>query len=108
MSPTGELWHDGRNLLVGPTHLSFKNKAVLVTGTHGAGLGHYAAVKYAALRANPVTLSIPTHKKDRQVRFGIPAHPFVFFFFFQPIVTHNASVSNYGGGFLLFFSLYDE
>ncbi|KAI1385219.1 uncharacterized protein F4822DRAFT_337581 [Hypoxylon trugodes] len=71
MTSTSDLWHDARNPPADPTHLSFKNKAVLVTGAYGAGLGHFAAVKYAALGANPLILAVRTQEKGEQAKASI-------------------------------------
>jgi NAD(P)-dependent dehydrogenase (short-subunit alcohol dehydrogenase family) len=47
------------------TGLSFHNKAVLVVGGN-SGLGHAAAIKYAALGANPLILAVRTEAKGNQ------------------------------------------
>ncbi|KAJ0107044.1 hypothetical protein J7T55_006922 [Diaporthe amygdali] len=53
-----------------PVHLSYKDKAVLVTGAN-SGLGHEAAVKYAALGANPLILVVRTQEKGEQAQADI-------------------------------------
>ncbi|ETS79804.1 hypothetical protein PFICI_07333 [Pestalotiopsis fici W106-1] len=47
MSSPMEMWAAARNPPADPTNLSFKGKTVLVTGAN-SGLGHQAAIKYAA------------------------------------------------------------
>lgn len=49
---------------------SYSNKAVLVTGVN-SGLGHEAAVKYAALGANPLILAVRTQEKGEQAKSDI-------------------------------------
>ncbi|KAI3390648.1 hypothetical protein diail_8991 [Diaporthe ilicicola] len=49
---------------------SYANKAVLVTGAN-SGLGHEAAVKYAALGANPLILAVRTQEKGEQAKADI-------------------------------------
>lgn len=49
---------------------SYSNKAVLVTGAN-SGLGHEAAVKYAALGANPLILAVRTQEKGEQAKADI-------------------------------------
>lgn len=71
MSSTSALWHDARHPPKDPTDLSFKDKAVLVTGAHGAGLGHHAAIKYAALGANPLILAVRTQEKGEAAKTAI-------------------------------------
>ncbi|KAG8169694.1 hypothetical protein KVR01_000439 [Diaporthe batatas] len=53
-----------------PVHLSYKDKAVLVTGAN-SGLGHEAAVKYAALGADPLILVVRTIAKGEQAQADI-------------------------------------
>ncbi|KAJ4414715.1 hypothetical protein N0V82_007767 [Gnomoniopsis sp. IMI 355080] len=53
-----------------PTHLSYQHKTVLVTGAN-SGLGYAAAVKYAALGANPLILVVRTQEKGDQARENI-------------------------------------
>lgn len=48
----------------------FRNKSVLVTGAN-SGLGHEAAVKYAALGANPLILAVRTQEKGEQAKKDI-------------------------------------
>jgi NAD(P)-dependent dehydrogenase (short-subunit alcohol dehydrogenase family) len=65
-----DLWQAARNPPVDPTHLSFKNKAVLVTGAN-SGLGHQAAIKYAALGANPLILAVRSEAKGEAAKAEI-------------------------------------
>jgi NAD(P)-dependent dehydrogenase (short-subunit alcohol dehydrogenase family) len=65
-----DLWSSARNPPADPTHLSFKDKAVLVTGAN-SGLGHEAAVKYAALGANPLILAVRTEAKGEAAKADI-------------------------------------
>lgn len=53
-----------------PKHISYQNKTVLVTGAN-SGLGHEAAVKYAALGANPLILVVRTWEKGQQAKEDI-------------------------------------
>lgn len=53
-----------------PKHISYQNKTVLVTGAN-SGLGHEAAVKYAALGANPLILVVRTQEKGEQAKKDI-------------------------------------
>lgn len=53
-----------------PTHLSFKGKAVLVTGAN-SGLGYQAAVKYAKLGASPLILAVRTTDKGEAAKASI-------------------------------------
>lgn len=55
---------------VDPKHISYQNKTVLVTGAN-SGLGHEAAVKYAALGANPLLLIVRTLEKGKQAQQDI-------------------------------------
>jgi NAD(P)-dependent dehydrogenase (short-subunit alcohol dehydrogenase family) len=68
-----ELWHFARNPPADPQtlNLSFKDKAVLVTGAYGEGLGANAAIKYAALGANPLILGTRTVEKGEQAKAAI-------------------------------------
>lgn len=68
-----ELWHDARHPPADPKDLglSFKDKAVLVTGAYGAGLGYNAAVKYAVLGANPLILGVRTKEKGEKAKSAI-------------------------------------
>ncbi|KAH9896311.1 NAD(P)-binding protein [Xylariomycetidae sp. FL2044] len=71
MASIKELWYDARHPPAVPKDLAFKDKAVLVIGAHGAGLGHFAAAKYAALGANPVILAVRTIEKGEQAKSDI-------------------------------------
>ncbi|GAP91486.1 putative short-chain dehydrogenase reductase protein [Rosellinia necatrix] len=71
MSSTRELWHDARHPPQDPVDVSFKDKTVLVTGAHGTGLGHHAAIKYAALGANPLILAVRTQEKGEEAKLAI-------------------------------------
>ena len=62
MSSFGEMWKAARNPPKDPTDLSFKGKSVLVTGAN-TGMGHAAAIKYAALGASPLILAVRTREK---------------------------------------------
>ena len=75
MATTKELWHDARHPPADPSTLglSFKDKAVLVTGASGWGLGYNAAVKYAALGANPLILAVRTQEKGESTKQSIVA-----------------------------------
>lgn len=53
-----------------PKHLSYQNKTVLITGAN-SGLGYAAAVKYAALGANPLILVVRTQEKGDQAKEDI-------------------------------------
>ncbi|KAM7193956.1 putative short-chain dehydrogenase reductase protein [Rhypophila sp. PSN 637] len=68
MSSTSALWHDARHPPKNPTDISFKDKAVLVTGAHGSGLGHHAAIKYATLGANPLILAARTRERGKAAK----------------------------------------
>ncbi|KAK4222298.1 retinol dehydrogenase 14 [Podospora fimiseda] len=70
MSSPSDLWHAARNPPANPTHLSFHNKAVLVTGAN-SGLGHASAIKYASLGANPLILAVRTQEKGNQAKSSI-------------------------------------
>jgi NAD(P)-dependent dehydrogenase (short-subunit alcohol dehydrogenase family) len=73
MSSIKELWHNARHPPADPKslNLSFKDKAVLVTGAYGEGLGANAAIKYAALGANPLILATRTKEKGEQAKATI-------------------------------------
>ncbi|KAI1127211.1 NAD(P)-binding protein [Nemania abortiva] len=68
---TKEIWYDARHPPADLKGLPFKDKAVLVTGAHGASLGHNAAVKYAALGANPLILAVRSLEKGEQAKAAI-------------------------------------
>jgi NAD(P)-dependent dehydrogenase (short-subunit alcohol dehydrogenase family) len=70
MSSPKELWWAARNPPADPQNLDFKDKAVLVTGAN-SGLGHAAAVKYAALGANPLILAVRSQQKGDQAKADI-------------------------------------
>lgn len=70
MSSTEDLWWAARHPPVEPHNLSFQNKAVLVTGAN-SGLGHAAAIKYAALGANPLILAVRSQGKGEQAKSDI-------------------------------------
>lgn len=65
MSSNKELWHAARNPPDDPKDLgcSFKDKAVLVTGAHGPGLGANAAIKHATLGRTRFFLPLERKKK---------------------------------------------
>ncbi|KAJ8125837.1 hypothetical protein O1611_g7801 [Lasiodiplodia mahajangana] len=71
MSSTKELWYDARHPPQDPVDASFKDKTVLITGAYGIGLGHHAAVKYAALGANPLILAVRTQEKGEEAKSAI-------------------------------------
>ncbi|KAI0160717.1 NAD(P)-binding protein [Xylariaceae sp. FL1272] len=69
MSSTKELWYDARHPPKDPADVTFfRNKTVLITGAYGFGLGHHAALKYAALGANPLILAVRTAEKGEEVK----------------------------------------
>jgi NAD(P)-dependent dehydrogenase (short-subunit alcohol dehydrogenase family) len=70
MSSPKELWWAARNPPADPQNLDFKDKAVLVTGAN-SGLGHAAAIKYAALGANPLILAVRSQQKGEQAKADI-------------------------------------
>jgi NAD(P)-dependent dehydrogenase (short-subunit alcohol dehydrogenase family) len=70
MSSPKEMWHAARNPPADPKHLSFKGKTVLVTGAN-SGLGHAAAVKYAAQGASKLILGVRTQKKGEDAKAAI-------------------------------------
>ncbi|KAI1144771.1 hypothetical protein F4825DRAFT_310622 [Nemania diffusa] len=70
MSSFKEMYAGARNPPADPKTLSFKNKAVLVTGAN-SGLGHQAAIKYAAAGASPLILGVRTREKGEQARAAI-------------------------------------
>ena len=63
-----QLFHDARNPPEGPTHLSFKGRAVLVTGAN-SDLGYQAALKYAA--QGPLILDVRTQEKGETAKASI-------------------------------------
>lgn len=65
-----QLYNDARNPPADPTHLSFKNKTVLVTGAN-TGLGYQAALKYAALGASRLILAVRSHEKGEAAKATI-------------------------------------
>jgi NAD(P)-dependent dehydrogenase (short-subunit alcohol dehydrogenase family) len=65
-----QLWWAARNPPADPRHLDFKNKAVLVTGAN-SGLGHAAAIKYAALGADPLILAVRSQQKGDEAKADI-------------------------------------
>ncbi|KAJ7855638.1 hypothetical protein B0H14DRAFT_3085412 [Mycena olivaceomarginata] len=69
MASLSAMWWWARHPPADPTHLSYKNKAVLVTGA-SSGLGHQAAIKYAALGA-PLVLAVRTQEKGEQAQAAI-------------------------------------
>jgi len=75
MATTKEQWHAARNPPADPCKdptVSFKDKTILVTGAFGANsLGHHAAIKYAALGANPLILAVRTQQKGEQAKASI-------------------------------------
>jgi NAD(P)-dependent dehydrogenase (short-subunit alcohol dehydrogenase family) len=71
MSSTTELWHAARNPPADLKDPAIKDKAVLVTGAHGESLGHYAAMKYAAMGANPLILGVRTKEKGEAAKSAI-------------------------------------
>lgn len=64
------MWWGRRHPPEDPTNLSFACKTVLVTGAN-SGLGHEAAVKYAALGASTLILGIRTQEKGEQAKQDI-------------------------------------
>ncbi|KAI1772326.1 NAD(P)-binding protein [Hypoxylon cercidicola] len=65
-----KLWWAKQNPPEDPKHLSFKDKAVLVTGAN-TGLGYQAALKYAAQGASPLLLACRTQEKSEQAKASI-------------------------------------
>ncbi|KAM7200666.1 retinol dehydrogenase 14 [Naviculisporaceae sp. PSN 640] len=72
MSSASALWAAKQNPPADPTHLSFRDKAVLVTGAN-SGLGHAAAIKYARQGANPLILAVRNVEKGEQAKADIIA-----------------------------------
>ncbi|KAK3375569.1 hypothetical protein B0T24DRAFT_526237 [Lasiosphaeria ovina] len=72
MSSAKDLWWAKQHPPADPTHLSFKDRAVLVTGAN-SGLGHEAAVKYAAQGASPLILAVRSQEKGEQAKAAIIA-----------------------------------
>ncbi|TVY19257.1 Short-chain dehydrogenase sdnK [Lachnellula arida] len=70
MSDPKSMWHAARNPPADPTSLSFKGKAVLVTGAN-SGLGLAAAIKYAAQGASPLILGVRSQEKGEQAKQAI-------------------------------------
>ncbi|KAI9147223.1 Short-chain dehydrogenase/reductase phmF [Paramyrothecium foliicola] len=70
MSSPKEMWAAARNPPADPKHLSFKGKTVLVTGAN-SGLGHAAAIKYAAQGASKLILGVRTQKKGEDAKAAI-------------------------------------
>jgi NAD(P)-dependent dehydrogenase (short-subunit alcohol dehydrogenase family) len=70
MSSPKEMWHAARHPPADPKHLSFKGKTVLVTGAN-SGLGHAAAIKYAAQGASKLILGVRTQKKGEDAKAAI-------------------------------------
>lgn len=70
MSSLRELWWAARHPPADPQNVSFKDKAILVTGAN-SGLGHAAAIKYAALGANPLILAVRSQAKGEQAKADI-------------------------------------
>ncbi|GAB1311266.1 Retinol dehydrogenase 14 [Madurella fahalii] len=70
MSSLKELWWAARHPPADPQNLSFKDKAVLVTGAN-SGLGHAAAIKYATLGAKPLILAVRSQQKGEEAKAAI-------------------------------------
>lgn len=70
MSTVADKWWGARHPPADPTHLSFKNKTVLVTGAN-SGLGFEAAVKYAKLGASTLILAVRSHEKGEAAKTSI-------------------------------------
>lgn len=70
MSDPKSLWRAARNPPADPTSLTFKNKAVLVTGAN-SGLGLAAAIKYAAQGASTLILGVRSREKGEQAKTAI-------------------------------------
>ncbi|KXX81404.1 Retinol dehydrogenase 14 [Madurella mycetomatis] len=70
MTSLGDLWWAARHPPTDSQNLSFKDKAILVTGAN-SGLGHAAAIKYAALGANPLILAVRSQAKGEQAKADI-------------------------------------
>jgi NAD(P)-dependent dehydrogenase (short-subunit alcohol dehydrogenase family) len=70
MSSPKEMWAAARNPPADPKHLSFKGKTVLVTGAN-SGLGHQAAIKYAAQGASKLILGVRTQEKGEEAKAAI-------------------------------------
>lgn len=70
MSSPKEMWSAARHPPADPKHLSFKGKTVLVTGPT-SGLGHAAAIKYAAQGASTLILGVRTKEKGEAAKAAI-------------------------------------
>ncbi|CAG9997297.1 unnamed protein product [Clonostachys byssicola] len=70
MSSPKEMWHAARHPPADPKHLSFKGKTILVTGAN-SGLGHAAAIKYAAQGASKLILGVRTQEKGEDAKAAI-------------------------------------
>ncbi|KUJ09390.1 NAD(P)-binding protein [Mollisia scopiformis] len=70
MSDPNSMWRAARHPPANPTSLSFKDKAVLVTGAN-SGLGLAAAIKYVAQGASPLILGVRSHEKGEQAKTTI-------------------------------------
>ncbi|KAK7928168.1 hypothetical protein PG985_005166 [Apiospora marii] len=71
MTTPSALWREARNPPhQPPAELSFRNKAVLVTGAY-SGLGYAAAVKYATLGASPLILAVRSTEKGEAAKAAI-------------------------------------
>ena len=71
MSSVAEKWWSARHppAVLGKK-ISFRDRAVLVTGAN-SGLGHEAAVDFAARGANPLILGVRTVEKGEQAKAAI-------------------------------------
>ncbi|KAI1879763.1 hypothetical protein JX265_002717 [Neoarthrinium moseri] len=70
MSDLKSMWFAARNPPADPISLSFKGKAVLVTGA-SSGLGLAAAIKYTRQGASPLILGVQTREQGEQARKAI-------------------------------------
>jgi len=71
MTDLRSMWHWARHPPAElPADVSFKGKTVLVTGAN-SGLGHAAAVKYAARGASPLILAVRTQEKGEAAKEAI-------------------------------------
>ncbi|KAI1423484.1 short-chain dehydrogenase/reductase [Xylaria sp. FL1777] len=68
--PLSEQFWDARYPPANPTHLSFKEKTVLVTGAN-SGMGFQAALKYAQLGARTLILAVRDVSKGKAARASI-------------------------------------
>ncbi|KAI1325477.1 hypothetical protein F5Y16DRAFT_401328 [Xylariaceae sp. FL0255] len=71
MLSTTELWYDARHPSQDPVDVSFHGKTILITGAHGFGLRHHAAVRYVALGADPLILAVRTQGKGEEAKYII-------------------------------------